>query len=83
MKFRAPKLVKGLCFSHICNNSKATVMKQLLRLGSNTNGVFGRVCETAVRVHAHSQTAAQKWSKQARMSEMWISAQPPKCVIFL
>ena len=40
MKFTAPKLVKELCFSHIGNNSNDTVMKQLLRLGPNTNGVL-------------------------------------------
>ena len=40
MKFRAPKLVKELCFADIGNNSNATVRKQLLRPGPNTNCVL-------------------------------------------
>ena len=40
MKFAAQKLVKELCFFQFGNNSNAAVMKQLLRVGPSTNGVF-------------------------------------------
>ena len=40
LTFRHQQKAKKLCFSYIGNNSNATVMRQLLRLEPNTNGLL-------------------------------------------
>ena len=55
MKLTPPKVVKELRFSHICNNSNATVMKQLLSLRPNTNGVlWGCLRDSDASAHSHN-----------------------------
>ena len=57
-----PKLVKELCFSHIGNNSNMTVMKQLLRLRPNTNGVkWAHLRDSDASAHSYNGRSEVAW----------------------